>query len=61
MGRKRRVPEKMTVEKLRTYPGCENLTDEQASEILFSFERLAEVLFTSFKKDKIKSDDSDNR
>jgi hypothetical protein len=57
MGRRCRASEKMTVEKLKSYPGCEELTDEAAREILFSLERLSEILVDSHRKAQIKSDD----
>jgi len=38
-----RKKDPLTVEKLRTYPGCEHYTDEQAEEIVSSIEILAEI------------------
>lgn len=35
---------RLTIEKLRSYPGCENLTDEKAVEIIDSLYKLAAIL-----------------
>lgn len=40
----------MTVEKLKSYPGYEELTNEEAREILFSLEKLGGILFNSHRK-----------
>jgi hypothetical protein len=50
MSRKHKPIEKMTVEKLKCYPGLENLNDQEAKEILLSLEKLANILFTSLNK-----------
>lgn len=56
MDRRYQTPEKVTVEKIRSYPGCEKLTDEEAKEILESLEKLANMLFSTIRKSKIEKD-----
>lgn len=36
--------EALTVEKLRTFAGLENITDEQAIEMIFALQTLANIL-----------------
>lgn len=38
-------PEELTIQKLRTYPGLENLSDEEAQERIFALKSLAAILF----------------
>ncbi|MET6997817.1 hypothetical protein [Chitinophaga defluvii] len=38
------LPEKLTPEMLRGYPGCEHYNDEQAHEIINTIEKLAIIL-----------------
>ncbi len=35
----------MTIEEFKSYPNCENYTDEQASNIIQTLEKLAVILF----------------
>lgn len=44
---------KLTPEKLRTYPGLENLTDEQAKEAVITIQRLAALYFEINSIEKI--------
>ncbi len=37
--------EHLTIEKLRSYPGCENYTDDQAASIIQTLEQFALILF----------------
>jgi hypothetical protein len=37
--------EHLTIEKLRSYPGCENYTDDQAVSIIQTLEQFALILF----------------
>ena len=37
--------EHLTIEKLRSYPGCENYTDDQATSIIQTLEQFALILF----------------
>lgn len=39
----------LTIEELKTYPGLEKLTDEQATEALASLKELSILLFYSFQ------------
>jgi hypothetical protein len=41
----------MTIERLRTYPGCENYTDEEAEDILKLLHKLAAIIIedTAYK------------
>ena len=45
---------KFTIEKLRTYEGYENLTDEEAEEVLKSYDLFANILFNNFQKHVLK-------
>lgn len=45
------TPTELTVEKLRTYPGFENFTDEKAIEAIKNTRALARVLFSRYQKD----------
>ena len=42
--------EPLTIEKLRSFEGLENLTDEEAQEIIFSLVQLASITFELFKE-----------
>lgn len=42
--------EPLTIEKLKTFEGLENLTDEEAQEIIFSLVQLASITFELFKE-----------
>ena len=35
----------MTIEEFKSYPNCENYTDEQANNIIQTLEKLAVILF----------------
>jgi hypothetical protein len=35
----------LTIEKLRSFPGCEHYSDEEATKILQSFEQLTAIIF----------------
>lgn len=35
----------LTIEKLRSFPGCEHYSDEEAAEIIQSFEQLTAIAF----------------
>ena len=37
--------EHLTIEKLRSYPGCENYTDDQAASTIQTLEQFALILF----------------
>lgn len=37
--------ESLTVEKLKTFAGCENLSDEQATETVFALQTFANILY----------------
>ena len=37
--------EHLTIEKLRSYPGCENYTDDQSASIIQTLEQFALILF----------------
>jgi hypothetical protein len=52
MARKLPSYEKLTIEKLKSYPGLQSLTDEQAKEIVLSLEKLATLLFEMAKNSK---------
>jgi hypothetical protein len=39
--------EKLTIEKFRTYPGCEEYSDEEALSAIQTVEKLAIILFNS--------------
>lgn len=39
--------EPLTIEKLRTFPGCEHYSDEEATRIVQTIEQLAIILFKS--------------
>jgi len=44
--------EPLTIEKLRTFPGYENYSDEQAGEVVQTLEELAIILFeAAFQND----------
>jgi len=43
-------PEKLTIEKLRKYKGCENIDDAEAQEIIDGLYHLSIVIFRNFKK-----------
>ena len=45
---------KFTIEKLRTYEGYENLTDEQAEKVLQSYDLFSKILFNNFQKHVLK-------
>ena len=42
--------EPLTIEKLRTFPGCEHYSDEEALGIVQTIEQLAIILFKSIQK-----------
>ena len=48
----------MTVERFKTFPGCEAYTDEEAQEIIHSLERLAFVLYNIVQKNETVSIDN---
>lgn len=37
--------EPLTIEKLRTFPGCEHYTDEEAKQIIQTFDTLTRAMF----------------
>jgi len=37
--------ENLTVEKLKTFSGCEHLSDEQATETVFALQTFANILY----------------
>lgn len=37
--------EPLTIEKLRTFPGCENYSDEEAAAILLTIAQLTHIMF----------------
>lgn len=37
--------EPLTIEKLRTFPGCEHYTDEEAKQIIQTFDTLTKAMF----------------
>ena len=39
----------LTVERLRTYPGMENLSDDEAQEIIFSIQTFCVILLEAVK------------
>lgn len=41
----------LTIEKLRTYKGFENFTEEQAQIAIINIKRLAKILFGIYSKD----------
>ena len=41
----------LTIEKLRTYKGFENFTEEQAQIAIVNIKRLAKILFGIYSKD----------
>jgi len=45
--------ESLTPEKLRSFPGCEHYTDEEAQHIIQSLEMLAVILFENAEKKSI--------
>lgn len=42
--------EQLTVEKLKTFSGCENYSDEEATEIVLSIQILCKILFENFNQ-----------
>ena len=48
------IPEELTIEKLRTYKGCEHFTDEEAQQILDTFDGLAQVAFEFAMEQELK-------
>lgn len=48
--------QELTVEKLRTYPGLEELSDKEAQEIVFSLDYLANLLWEHILEEKRKND-----
>ena len=48
---------RLTVEQLRKYKGCENLSNEEAEKVIAS---LAELAYLALRDLKIKSDDQNN-
>jgi hypothetical protein len=48
----RQKSQELTVEKLRTYPGLDNLTNEEAQEIIFSLNSFACLLCEIFIKEQ---------
>jgi hypothetical protein len=49
--RRKKKPQRLTPEELRTFSGCKNVSTEEAEHIIKSLERLAYVLFEVFKKE----------
>ena len=41
----------LTIEKLRSFPGCEHYSDEEATKILQSFEQLTTIIFEATASD----------
>jgi len=50
--------EPLTIEKLRTFKGMENLTDEQAQELLFSIQAFAIILYDLLATDENEQNNS---
>jgi hypothetical protein len=44
--------EKLTVEKLKSFSGCEGYTDTEAEKIIASLELLSEICYTAAKENK---------
>jgi hypothetical protein len=44
-GRLNSENESLTPEKLKSYKGCENLTDDQATETVFALQTFASILY----------------
>jgi hypothetical protein len=42
----------LTIQKLRTYPGFEDFSDEKAVEAIVAVKRLAKILFGVYKADQ---------
>lgn len=51
------IERRLTVDKLKKYKGCENLTNEEAEKAIAS---LAELAYLALRDLKIKSDDKNN-
>ena len=51
--------EKLTIEELRAFPGCEHYTDEQASEIVETIYQLCLLLFDMAAANKAWQADED--
>lgn len=51
--------EKLTVDKLRSFPGCEGFTDAEAENIIASLELLSEICYNAAKE--IKTHNIDNQ
>ncbi len=47
---------RLTVEELKTYPGLENLTDEQAKEAIDTIETFSIIMFHIHNNQKLKQD-----
>lgn len=45
--------EPLTVEKLRTFPGCEHYSDEEAEQIVQTIHQFAHILFECVSKAKV--------
>ncbi|HMT75852.1 MAG TPA: hypothetical protein PKA77_17395 [Chitinophagaceae bacterium] len=50
--------EKLTVDKLRIFPGCEGYTDAEAENIIASLELLSEICYNAAKENKTHSIDN---
>ena len=48
---------RLTVEELKTYPGLENLTDEQAKQVIDTLETHASILFDIYIHKKNSQDE----
>ena len=46
---------RMTIERLREFPGLENLSDQEAKQVIDSLERLSLILFSTCRNPEIKS------
>jgi hypothetical protein len=43
---------RITIERLRKFPGLENLSDEEAKQVIDSLERLSLILFSYLQKSR---------
>lgn len=52
--------EPLTIEKLRTFEGMENLSDEEAQEIVYSIHTLCNIIYEYTMQNKIREDPDNN-
>ncbi|MEX1240965.1 MAG: hypothetical protein WEB30_14665 [Cyclobacteriaceae bacterium] len=43
---------RMTIDRLREFPGLENLSDQEAKQVIDSLERLSLILFSRLQKSR---------